>query len=475
MSGLPEQVRICLEELNGDSGRNLLNDIRAAFRRYVDMTNEQNVIVSLWAVHAHLIPVLQFTPYLSITSAERESGKSRVLDILNYLVARPWKTERTSAAALVRKIDSEHPTLLLDEADTAFGGDKDYAEALRGILNSGFCWKGNATICIGQGANLTVKSFSTYGPKAIAGINRLPDTIASRAIPIRLKRARRGRIQKFEERLSEVTGPLHELRTRIEGFVDRIAGEVGSARPTMPEELSDRQADVTFPLLAIADIAGGEWPELARNALVALCASAAVPQSKGEQLLADIRRIFEERGIDRIPSADLAEALGKIEDSPWAEWGKSEKPITAVKMAGLLKPYDIHPHPVRDGQKVFKGYEASDFLDAWDRYLAPIPVEGLRTVTRLQANTSAANEYAGCNRVTDLTPISDAQERDSQPEPRRDRRGDQQRKKLILTTSADLAAFVDGPGQPKSRIADGLERLIFKSEAPETNDGDAPF
>jgi len=49
------------------------------------------------------------------------------------------------------------------------------------------------------------------------------------------------------------------------------------------------------------------------------------------------------------------------------------------------------------------------------------------------------------------------------------------RKKLILTTSANLAAFVDGPGQPKSRIVAALERLIFKSDAPETNDREAPF
>src|SRR5262245_37878523 len=217
-------------------GAALLDDVRGVFRRYVDMTNEQNAIVSLWAVHAHLIPVLQFTPYLSITSAERESGKSRVLDVLSYLVPKPWKTERTSAAALVRKTASEQPTLLLDEADTAFSGDKDYSEVLRGILNSGFSWKGNATICIRRGAEMSYESFSTFGAKAIAGINRLPDTVASRSIPIRLKRAQRGKVEKFEERLPEVTAPLEELRSRVERFVDQIANEVRSARPKMPEE-----------------------------------------------------------------------------------------------------------------------------------------------------------------------------------------------------------------------------------------------
>ena len=390
-------------------GAAILDNIRDVFRRYLDMTSEQNAIISLWAIHSHLIPVLQFTPYLSITSAERESGKSRVLDLLKYLVPKPWKTERTSAAALYRKISKEQSTLLLDEADTAFSGDKEYSEALRGILNSGFHFKGNTTICVGQGAKIDVVEFSTYGAKAIAGINRLPDTIASRSIPIRLKRAPRGKVQKFEERLPEVTAPLHELRTRIEQFADGVAERVRNARPKMPEELSDRQADVTSSLVAIADIVGGEWPDLARRALVALMTSGAIPQSIGEQLLGDIRKVFEDKAVDRIPSVNLAEALGKMEGSPWAEWGKAEKPITATKMAGLLKRYDITPHPVRDGATVFKGYEAGDFADAWNRYLSPSPVQALQAVTRLQANADAANTDAECNRVTVVTASTDVE------------------------------------------------------------------
>jgi hypothetical protein len=148
------------------------------------------------------------------------------------------------------------------------------------------------------------------------------------------------------------------------------------ARPTLPDELSDRQWDVVEPLLAIADAAGGEWPAMARRALVELCAEGrASDDSIGKQLLTDIKNVFQETGIGRISSVNLAEALGKREDSPWAEWGKGEKPITAPKVAALLKPYGIHPHPVRDGSKVFKGYEASDFEDAWNRYVTPTSVE----------------------------------------------------------------------------------------------------
>jgi hypothetical protein len=265
------------------------------------------------------------------------------------------------------------------------------------------------TLCVGQGAKMSYENFKTYSAKAIAGINKLPDTIASRSIPIRLKRARRGKVQKFQERLPEVTAPLEELRGRIESFVDQIAEKVKGARPSMPEELSDRQADVTEPLVVIADILGGEWPESARRALVTLCTSAAVPLSRGEQLLGDIRKVFDGKaGIDRIASAALAKEICEIEGASWAEYGKGEKPISATKIASLLKRYDIHPHPVRDGDDVFRGYEREDFADTWGRYLPPTPVIGPQTVTPLQTNEEAVNNGTSCNGVTLQGPITES-------------------------------------------------------------------
>ena len=63
-------------------------------------------------------------------------------------------------------------------------GEKEYAEALRGVLNTGHRRGGKASCCVGQGANITYKDFSTFCPKAIAGIGKLPDTVADRSIPI---------------------------------------------------------------------------------------------------------------------------------------------------------------------------------------------------------------------------------------------------------------------------------------------------
>lgn len=142
-------------------------------RSYVVLSREQQIVLALWTAHTHAIEAADCTPYLQITSATAEAGKTRLLEVLELLVARPWLTGWTSAAALFRKVDAETPTLLLDESDAAFCGVKEYAEGLRAVLNTGYRASGRASICVGAGPDTEVKEFSTFGAKAIAGIGRL--------------------------------------------------------------------------------------------------------------------------------------------------------------------------------------------------------------------------------------------------------------------------------------------------------------
>jgi len=233
------------------------------------------------------------------------------------LVANAWFTGQVTAAVLARKIDDDvPPTLLLDESDAAFGGEREYVEALRGILNTGYRKGGKYSRCVGQGTKMEVRDFSSFCPKAIAGIGSLPDTIADRSIPIRLKRApRHERVERFRRRYTEPEA--HSLRDAVSAWCTSLDGFLWEARPALPEELSDRKQDVAEPLLAIADAAGGEWPGLARRALLELCAEATgSDESAGIRLLADIRDVFTARGTDRIASSDLAGALAEIETSP---------------------------------------------------------------------------------------------------------------------------------------------------------------
>jgi Protein of unknown function (DUF3631) len=96
------------------------------------------------------------------------------------------------------------------------------------------------------------------------------------------------------------------------------------------------------------------------------------------QLLADIRAIFSERKVDRLPSADLVAALAAIEERPWAEW-KAGKPLTANGLARLLGPFGVSPETIRIGDRTMKGYLLVRFEDdAFKRYL---PQQGTQGVT----------------------------------------------------------------------------------------------
>src|SRR5205823_6346393 len=126
----------------------------------------------------------------------------------------------------------------------------------------------------------------------------------------------------------------------------------------------------TKELLAIADAAGGDWPERARG-IAAQTVDA--DQAKRVGLLADIRDLFEARGVDRIKSADLAMALVAIEGHPWAEHGRSGKPLSANGLARMLGSDNISPSTIRFGSDTAKGYELEQFADVFARYLPQPP------------------------------------------------------------------------------------------------------
>jgi hypothetical protein len=142
---------------------------------------------------------------------------------------------------------------------------------------------------------------------------------------------------------------LRELRRRAARWAADHLATLRAADPAMPGELDDRAADNWRPLLAIADLAGGEWPESARRAALALSGSGSEPpDSAREQLLADIRESFDERGPGRLLTEDLLQDLRAREDRPWGEW-RGGYPLSAVQLARLLQPFGVRPRLFRTG------------------------------------------------------------------------------------------------------------------------------
>ena len=341
--------------------------------RFIVLSDHQADAIALWAFHTHAFEAAEATPYLQITSAEKRSGKSRLLDVLYEVAAKAWKAVAATEAALFRVIEDRQPTVFLDEYDTIFNS-KDY-EGLRAILNAGFRPGTPVARVVANGQGFQVASFEVYSPKALAGIGNLPDTIADRSIRIELKRRAAGESveRAVRRRLTELARPLRE---QLESSARKSLPSLVSAEPNIPDELDDRAADIWEPLLAIADLAGPDWSQRARGAAIALTRrDSSEDESLGIALLQDIRRAFVHTTSDRMFTEQLLQTVAADEESPWVEWWNPRDPGptpgAARQLARLLRPYGIHSQNIRLGETQRKGYDRAQFVDAWRRYLAP--------------------------------------------------------------------------------------------------------
>jgi hypothetical protein len=189
----------------------------------------------------------------------------------------------------------------------------------------------------------------------------------SRCIDIELTRKRPD--ERAEHFRSLDDKDLQELRSQALRWSIDNGESLKGAEPEMPNGFDNRLGDNYRLVLAIADLAGGEWPEKVREAVQKLAGNVDTA-SVGTRLLADIKAISDEGKVDCISSADLTGKLAAEPDSEWAEW-KSGKPITQNQLSRLLRPFRIHPRQVRTGigDKQVRGYAFSQFEDAWNRYL----------------------------------------------------------------------------------------------------------
>jgi hypothetical protein len=346
----------------------LLERVEQFVRRFVVISDAQAIANTLWIAHTHAVEAAEMTPYLAVTSPTKRSGKSRLLEVNALLVRNPLRAAGVSEAALFRSIGGENPpTLLMDEVDAIFGPKAGNHEDLRALLNAGFARGTPVLRCVGEGSKMRVEPFEVFCPKALAAIGELPDTIADRSLPIRLKRrAPSEHVERFRSR--DAVAQATPLREQLAAWASEHLDALTCARPHMPDELDDRAQDVVEPLLAIADLADGAWPERARAALVALRTDqvAAEDETFGVRLLADVHAAFEREQVDRLFTDRLLELLVEDQEAPWGDW--RGKPLTARGFAWFLRPFEIRSGTVRLAGRTAKGYKREQFEDLWTRY-----------------------------------------------------------------------------------------------------------
>jgi hypothetical protein len=347
-----------------------LERLTTALGKYLHLQEHEYLAIALWIAHTFVFDRFMVSPRLALASPVRRCGKTTALSLLATLCHRDERLDGLTPAAIYRLIDSGKLTLLCDEADTYRLHKNDL---LRGVFNSGHRRGGRFARATRDG----VAMFSSYAPMAmgVIGSKSLPLTVLDRSIVIRMTRAdpKRG-LHRFDELSHAIAAELEAIHKALWAW---SRGASLNSDPQLPPELHHRAADNWRPLISIADTCGHEWGRAAREAAIALSGSLD-HEDPGVMLLRGIRQVFDVRGVDRIFSQALVEALVAMEGAPWSEWrGKTgdrhPHPLTQIELANVLHDFDIAPKsiwplPRTANSKSQKGYYRRQFEAAWGSY-----------------------------------------------------------------------------------------------------------
>ena len=329
--------------------------------------------VVLWIAHTHSVDAFELTPRLAFVSETKQTGKSRALEVID-LAAFDHALRRFDVDRVPVPLDRDVvPNAVVRRGGRRLGPKARDNEELRSLINVGFRRSATVGRCVGDSS--TPKEFPAFCPVALAGIGDcLPDTVVDRAIVLRM------RPQHPDEsiealRYRRVRPEATELQEHLAAWGAAHVDGAEGADPVMPDGITDRPADAWEALLAVADAAGGAWPERAHTGISTLNdARSAEDPNVSIRLLGDIRQVLDS---EHIFSVTLCQHLNDLEESPWAGWSDG-KGIRPVDLAKQLKGFGIKSKDVRIGDAVRKGYTAEEFAETFDRYLPPGGYKGNR-------------------------------------------------------------------------------------------------
>jgi hypothetical protein len=348
-----------------------LDALAAFFTRYVVLRDRSTALwVSAWTLATWCARAFRVFPYLSIRSAEKRCGKSRLLGLMARLCfnASPV-TAHPTEALLYRAAARTGGVQLFDEVET-LRGDKDRFEALIAVLNVGFERGGVVTRLEKRGERFVEEPYEVYAARVLAGIAGLADTLEDRALPLFMLRRRRTEpVARLARSTDTEAQALREqcalgCLTHIQNIVtayDRAPAVLEHAG------IDDRAVDLWSPLLAMALVADAEEDQGRASQLVEVAHDlGSVRQADTEAgttaRLLEALEAIRARGIEHPSPAELLDAL---HTRPGWEWVKSPR-----RLAGLLNPLGIVRQQLWNGGRRRWGYvlDAGQLADLRERY-----------------------------------------------------------------------------------------------------------
>ena len=290
--------------------QDLIALVEDTIRRFVFIKEDRlYLLIAVWVLATYVYKSFFYFPYLWVTSPGKRAGKTRLLEVLTQLVNVPSGIKiNPSVASLYHKTD-RGCTLILDEVEKLQQSDHELYGATMAILNGGF-QKGSTVdrMMKGSDGNQVEVSYQIYGPKILAGIRSVTDTIRDRSLAIRMLRkvpnSATEKVERFNLRKlrNEFADKVYQLKlwagarcVEIEEIYDRI-----EVREKFDD---DRFVDIIEPLLSIASLADAEYSNGDESKLVS---------KRLMTVLKDVKGLRDEDNVDDAAITCVIETLSEI-------------------------------------------------------------------------------------------------------------------------------------------------------------------
>lgn len=344
----------------------LIETIQSHLTRYIDFDEDSlATVIACWITLTYCYESFDYCGYLAIRSPTPRCGKSRLLKLIRlFCVDLSPITTQPTGATLYR---TNRKVQLLDEIDQLRNKDKEAFAIAIAVLNSGFEKGGVVERCEKEGGKFVMREYPTYGPKALAGIESLADTLADRCFHIPMKRTPR-RMPRLN--LRKLNDRAEEVRTQLALWFEQREEELQTLYEQLPDETAylkgfdDRFQDISEPLTILATLADEErqstaiLPKLLQG--LRRCSNRREPSGRERDLCAFLDLVEPLLGSKTETFIESERLLALAQNHEGIHRIESTKGL-----ASFLGHFDLAPRKSPDGGK--RGYMITrEWVAEWD-------------------------------------------------------------------------------------------------------------
>jgi hypothetical protein len=323
------------------------------------------------------------------------SGKTTLCEHLGRLCGRGVLMGQVSSPAMMARLLFANPelpaTLIIDEADRNLKPDRPGVDDLLSVLNSGYKVGATRPVTVpdGQGG-WRVENMPTFAPVVISGnAPLLPDDTRSRCLRVLLVPDLDGLVDDTDWEMIE-SGAVH-LKKRLSDWASSARDRIAGLAVDLPDDCRGRMKDKWRPLMRVAVVAGGHWPQTVTDLAVRDIREQRAEREDGQQSMPPAMRLMHHLhglwnvpggsfyGRPFVPTKDILPALRKFHPEDWSAANARGHELSAQGLSRMIRQV-VKVYTTRTEHGGPKGYLYTDLLPSWRSLgIAPRIAEHVQT------------------------------------------------------------------------------------------------